>query len=179
MTEVLAITTARLNQFLVTFACDKCGCQSTQQMSDYSKKKRHFCSRGCYSDFRREGLPMNEQHAYKGVRKEGESKQVYHRRYCETHPETISHLKARRYAREKGAEGSHTLEEWKELCDAYQNKCAICREAKPLTKDHIVPLSKGGHDYIGNIQPLCRNCNSKKHNHIHENPELLEDKDNE
>ena len=50
-------------------------------------------------------------------------------------------------------------------------------EEKKLTKDHIIPLSKGGNNFIENIQPVCRNCNSKKHNklnYIHDNPALLE-----
>jgi 5-methylcytosine-specific restriction endonuclease McrA len=121
-------------------------------------------------------LPLTEQHSYKGIRQEGESKQIYHRRYCKNNPKTISHLKARRYAREKGAKGSHTLNDWEMLKANNGYKCVICKEIKPLTKDHIIPLSEGGSDYIKNIQPLCRNCNSKKWKHIYENPELLDNK---
>jgi 5-methylcytosine-specific restriction endonuclease McrA len=98
-----------------------------------------------------------------------------HRKYVKANPKRISHLKANRYAREKGATGSHTLKQWEVLKNIFRNKCGVCLETKPLTKDHIIPLSKGGDNYISNIQPLCRNCNSKKHNKItlNENPELI------
>jgi len=156
----------------IKYNCDYCGKENEEKQSHYKKKKRHFCDMKCYSDFRREKLPFTEQHAYKGVRKEGDNKQVYHRNYCKNHPDVISHLKARRYAREKGAVGNHTLKEWNDLKESYGNVCAYCKRNIKLSKDHIIPLSKGGTDYIENIQPLCHNCNSKKHNHIHENPEL-------
>ena len=163
---------SKANSKQIHFNCDNCGELSHEKPSHYKRKKRHFCSMECYSEYRKEKLPITEQHAYKGVRKEGESKQVYHRRYVKNNPERIAHLKARRYARERNAEGSHTLKEWQELKEKFDNKCAHCREEKKLTKDHIVPLSKNGTDYITNIQPLCRNCNSKKW--ANENPELLE-----
>lgn len=112
----------------------------------------------CYSKYRKEILPKNEQHAWKG----GVTSYESHRRWIEKNPERVAHLKARRYAREKNAEGSHSFEEWNNLKERFNNKCAICGEAKKLTKDHIKPLSLGGTDYIDNIQPLCRNCNSRK-----------------
>ena len=58
--------------------------------------------------------------------------------------------------------GSFTGEEWLALCEAYDNRCLWCGESKPLTADHIVPVSEGGSSDIGNIQPLCRSCNSRK-----------------
>jgi 5-methylcytosine-specific restriction endonuclease McrA len=160
----IKIGNANRNQ--IYFNCEYCGKESSDRPSHYARKKRHFCSIDCYSKFRIELLPFNEQHAYKGIRKEGESKQVYHRNYCKNNPENMAHLKARRYARERNAKGTHSLQQWKELKIKHNNKCAICGLEKSLTKDHIIPLSKGGSDYIENIQPLCRNCNSKKYNKI-------------
>ncbi len=146
--------------------CENCQSNFYEKKSSFEKNIRHFCCRACYADFRKNKMPFHEQNSYNGIRKQGESKQIYHKRYVEKHPELISHLKARRYAREKGADGSHTLAEWEALKKSFNNKCCNCFSDRPLTKDHIVPLSKGGSDYITNIAPLCRRCNSKKYNHL-------------
>lgn len=148
------------------FKCDNCKKQSITRLSHYKRKKRHFCSIKCYSEFRKNKLTFEEQNAYKGVRKKGQSKHVYHQNYCRRHPKRIAHLKARRYAREKQVVGKHSLEEWNDLLIEFNNRCAFCRKKTKLTKDHIVPLSEGGTDYIDNIQPLCKSCNSKKWKHI-------------
>lgn len=50
----------------VKFLCDYCGITCTEKISHYNQKKRHFCSRACYSKFRSELLPKEEQHAYNG-----------------------------------------------------------------------------------------------------------------
>lgn len=160
----------------VKYNCEYCNVEKEQKKSHYIKAKRHFCSISCHSNFRKEKLPFTEQPSYKGVRKEGESKQIYHKRYVKNNPDIISHLKARRYAKEKNSKGSHTLEDWNKLKDSYGNVCAFCKSDEKLTKDHIIPISKNGTDFIENIQPLCKSCNSKKHNkinYIHSNPELL------
>jgi len=152
--------------------CDFCKNMFWEGKSKAEKNKRHFCSIRCYGDFRKT-QPMNEQNAYKGILKIGEPKWKYSARYRKAHPEIIAHLKARRYAREKNAEGSHTLEEWQTICKEADNRCVVCKEETKLTKDHVRPLSEGGSDYIKNIQPLCRNCNSRKWKTFYQNPELL------
>ena len=155
----------RKNFSQIDVSCDYCGKLFKEKPSSIKKTKKHFCSTNCYSKYR-EKLDFNKSNAYKGVRKLGESKQVYHRNYCKNHPDRIAHLKARRYARKRNAIGSHTLKEWELLKNKFNNRCAICNKEKPLTVDHIIPLSKDGTDYISNIQPLCRNCNSKKNDKL-------------
>ena len=60
--------------------------------------------------------------------------------------------------------GTITAIEWEELKDKYGNKCLRCGKTNiRLSLDHVIPLSKGGKHTIGNSQPLCRSCNSKKH----------------
>jgi 5-methylcytosine-specific restriction endonuclease McrA len=68
----------------------------------------------------------------------------------------------RRKAILKGSSGSFTTLEWATLLKTYDNRCAYCKKRKKLTVDHVIPLSKGGTNTIGNIIPACGSCNSSK-----------------
>ena len=87
--------------------------------------------------------------------------------WAEDNPEKVRQAKAnngrkRRAARHASA-GSFTAEEFEELCEGYGNRCLACGDTEAvLEADHVVPLTRGGSDDIGNIQPLCGSCNRKK-----------------
>ena len=78
------------------------------------------------------------------------------------HPEARRIQSQRRRCRKINAPGSHTQQQWLALCAKHNNLCLRCGQRKPLTQDHIQPLSRGGSNYIENIQPLCMNCNQVK-----------------
>ena len=78
----------------------------------------------------------------------------------------------RRRARLIAAAGGYTVSEWQVVVAAYDH-CPMClrpwntiplppRGGDVITVDHIIPISKGGSNFIDNIQPLCYSCNSAK-----------------
>jgi 5-methylcytosine-specific restriction endonuclease McrA len=90
----------------------------------------------------------------------------YARRYRTTEKGKIVNQIGQRkiQAKRKKAEGTHTTQEWLDLKTLYGNRCLRCGTHESnldrlLEEDHIVPLSKGGSNWISNIQPLCHNCN--------------------
>ena len=87
----------------------------------------------------------------------------YGRRYRLEHPEVRKASWHKRRAELAGSDGHFTSEEFKLLCEAFGNVCFYCKQALPLTPDHVVPLSRGGSNRIDNIIPACRSCNAKKH----------------
>jgi hypothetical protein len=75
---------------------------------------------------------------------------------------TYSHT---RRARKIGDGGKITPTEWNELKERYNYTCLCCKRREPeirLSLDHVKPLVIGGSNTIGNAQPLCRPCNSRK-----------------
>ena len=88
---------------------------------------------------------------------------AYRRAFDLAHPGLRSHYNATRRARNRGAQGSHTVAEWREKLDLLGGCCVYCgRDDVPIHRDHKVPLVRGGTNDIANIVPACASCNSKK-----------------
>ncbi|MDC0190226.1 HNH endonuclease [Rhodospirillales bacterium] len=44
--------------------------------------------------------------------------------------------------------------------------CALCGSKSDLSVDHLIPVNRGGNEeWLGNMQLLCKTCNSSKSNH--------------
>lgn len=50
----------------------------------------------------------------------------------------------------------------KDLNKILSSCCYKCGKIDNVTLDHIIPIFRGGRHSIGNIQPLCKSCNSSK-----------------
>lgn len=138
--------------------CKRCG--TVQPMDNFRPSKstadgRTYQCRDCITERCRKWYRENAAGRVAKVR------EWQHR-----HPEAQKHLNQQRRALKRLVPGSHTIQEWLDLCARFENRCVCCGvRDKKLTKDHIIPISKLGssHD-ISNIQPLCLSCNVSKWN---------------
>lgn len=87
-----------------------------------------------------------------------------HRKYMKNNPEKRSALEHKKRAKRKGADGNHTGTEVKKLLIKQNYKCTYCGSCikNGYHKDHVMPISKGGSNYISNIALACKSCNLLK-----------------
>lgn len=144
--------------------------------NNYSKRYNTPKKRDKYLDYLRIWRKKNKQYIrdhFKKLRDMGYFKEwdrknrdkrlKSERKYNLTHKKKVYEKVMRKYNRLKSIPGLHSKQEWEDKKKEYENKCAVCRKRKKLTKDHIIPIhEKDSTNYIDNIQPLCINCNSEK-----------------
>lgn len=77
----------------------------------------------------------------------------------------LAFYQRQRDARRRNAPGRHSFVAWMQKVERFHWKCAYCGKKltkKTLTKDHVIPISKGGSDWLRNVVPCCRPCNERK-----------------
>lgn len=130
------------------------------------RKDAKFCSKSCEFQYKRgENHPnwLKDREGIKMREKERQKKYVVNNRERIRERLRASKLKRRE------VEGFHSFQDWITLLKEYENRCFYCNDKmtkyvgpKQRTRDHIIPLAKGGTDDIDNIVPACRSCNSSK-----------------
>lgn len=172
-------------------ACDNCGQEYIDYVRRIERAARHYCNRACHISARTGSRNPNWRGGEikrtcvvcgvgfsvckGGLKRPGNGKycspQCRHnalRVYADKKQMRAAGRRRRDYRKRatQAILGSHTEDEWERLKALAKYRCVKCRKKKRLTRDHIIPLSKGGDDTITNIQPLCHSCNCRKHDKV-------------
>ncbi len=150
-------------------ACIDCG--EVKPLSEFYRDSRrsdgHFSScKVCRRAYQRNRPPeviseIERRRNQKAARKAHLARNL--KKWRQENPSKAAVQRNRNRAMRLEREGHYTAAEFKALCEEYGNVCLRCGDKDaPLTPDHVIPLTLGGSNWISNIQPLCRRCNSRK-----------------
>lgn len=159
--------------------------KNIEQIKQY--KSEYYQDNKEYVDKKNEEYRINNREKINAIQRNYNKKnkdkiREWNKNYCLKYPERV--IKSRRKYRlnnlEKVRENARlyqhkrnamkkklpstlTNEQWEDIKNIFDNKCAYCgKEEEKLTQDHFIPLIKGGGYTHSNIIPACLSCNSSK-----------------
>lgn len=88
----------------------------------------------------------------------------YKKDYLRNNRDIIQANRRLRKARIRGTPLHHkiTAEEWSEIINRYDHRCAYCFTSGKMTMDHVIAISRGGSHTSDNVVPACMSCNARK-----------------
>lgn len=90
------------------------------------------------------------------------ARQRLYRQRCRAQRTAAEHA---RRSRKFGASGFHSESLWLARVCFFGWRCRYCKTAlnpTTLSRDHMIPLCRGGSNWPSNLVPCCRLCNSRK-----------------
>ena len=89
-----------------------------------------------------------------------EKRAEYNKEWNKSNKERSNSITQKRRARQLG-NGTFIVSE-RFIKNLYNSPCRFCGGSDKIEADHILPISRGGRHSEGNLQPLCKSCNSSK-----------------
>jgi len=136
--------------------CKKC-CSETAKINNKLKRAERLAKNKEWKKLNPE--KVNAQNR-RWRSKNPDKTKKYTQNYREKNPEVVSinNHKRRDYKINNGS-----FEVTKSFMrKLYLSCCIKCGSKNQIQADHIIPLSRGGRDSEGNLQPLCKKCNLDK-----------------
>jgi len=150
-----------------------------EYLKEFAKKLQMAEHEQYYDDFL-EQLKWNNQDNY--LKHKDKMKECSNKWNKENKERVLEHIKkyhqtpkgkalsqrgeAKRRANLKEVINTLTADEWLEILEKHDYRCVYCGKklinSFDTTRDHKIPLSKGGDNNKDNIVPACRSCNCKK-----------------
>lgn len=146
----------------VTVICKPCAIAKSGKWQKENKEQVNAVCRKNYAKNLEDSRAKRRERVRRWYNRNAESQRQRAREYAKAHPESkrISEQK-RRIRKLNNGEYSILPKEINRLLSSNCNNCGV---SKLITLDHIIPISRGGSHSIGNLQPLCKSCNSSKNN---------------
>jgi 5-methylcytosine-specific restriction endonuclease McrA len=113
-----------------------------------------------YSKHSIEWVKSNPEYTKQWYQKNKQLRDAMNTRWRKKNPHKVREYARQRRASKRGFGNFKILD--KELKRLKQQPCFYCGSRENITIDHVIPLSRGGYDSIGNILPACLSCNSQK-----------------
>lgn len=145
-----------------TVTCKSCAGIRSKTWAKENRSRVNECYRKNYALNLEDSRRKRRERVRKWETNNPEKKKEAQRNYHLNHPEK-RRLAEHKRRTVKEANGVFYILE-KEIKSLLSTPCANCGTLDNITLDHVIPISRGGRHSFGNLQALCKSCNSSKNN---------------
>lgn len=144
----------------VTIVCKPCATERSRKWQAANRDKVNAVGRKNYAKNLERSRANRRERVRRWYANNPEKARAAAKSYSLKHPEAKRLSENKRRAKKLGNGVFAILP--KEINKLLSSDCNNCGTNKSITLDHIIPISRGGRHSIGNLQSLCRSCNSSK-----------------
>jgi 5-methylcytosine-specific restriction endonuclease McrA len=144
----------------VTIVCKPCATERSRKWQASNPERVRAVGRKNYAKNLEQSRAKRRKRVNLWYQNHKEEERKRNRDYAISNPEAKRLSEQRRRIRKIG--NGEFLILPKETNKLLTGNCFGCGSKENITLDHIIPISRGGQHSVGNLQPLCKSCNSSK-----------------